>query len=119
MQILQELISQLQEMVAVFKKLLRDVLHQNEEINQGGKHGLKRHSSEKSEGYLRMMVKRSPGQTLCTWGHHNQSRLEWVQRLPERCCQNESTRTSKTLNVLSEDFIVGRGGMFGAELICT
>lgn len=29
---------------------MRDIFHQNEEINQGGKHGLKRHSSEKSEG---------------------------------------------------------------------
>ena len=66
-------------MVAVFKKFLRDILHQNEEINQGGKHGLKRHSSGKSEGNLRMRVKRSPGQTLRTWGRNNQSRLEWVQ----------------------------------------
>ena len=55
-----------------------------------------------------MMVKRDPGQTLCSWGHSNQSGLEW-EMLP-----NENTRTPKALNVLSEDVMVG--GEFGAEL---
>lgn len=88
-------------MVVLFRKFLRDILHQNEEINQGGKHGLKRHSSEKSEGNLRMRVKRNPGQTLRK--RPQQPSPDWSGPVTpgEVLPKLESTRTSKALNVMA------------------